>query len=104
MRKSHLFLCIAIVVVSMAFGIGRFFIPGHALTVPGTYEALVHIWVGILMVFAFNEFIWLVKYLKRVLPNPPPITKGLATGSGIVIILIEIYMFIFQGWFAATFH
>ncbi|MCI5120384.1 MAG: hypothetical protein D3908_04160 [Candidatus Electrothrix sp. AUS4] len=103
MRKSHLFLCAAFLVVSAAFGIGRFFIPGHVLTVPGTYEALVHIWMGILLVFAFNELSWLVKSIKKVTPNPPPITKGIAISSGIVISLIEIFMFIYQGWFEVTF-
>jgi hypothetical protein len=26
--------------------VGRFLIPGHALSLPGTYEAFAHLWVG----------------------------------------------------------
>ena len=37
-----------IVLLFIAVGIGRFFIPGHALSWAGTYEAMAHIWVGVL--------------------------------------------------------
>lgn len=37
-----------VVVVSILVGIGRFFVPGHGLSLPGSYEAFAHIWVGVL--------------------------------------------------------
>lgn len=35
----------------------RFYIPGHNLSWPGTYEAMAHIWVGILLtIICCNKF------------------------------------------------
>jgi hypothetical protein len=33
---------------------GRFLIPGHDLSWAGTYEAVAHIWVGVLLTVAFR--------------------------------------------------
>ncbi len=38
-----------IIVISLLVAIGRFLIPGHDLSWPGTYEAFAHIWVGLLI-------------------------------------------------------
>jgi hypothetical protein len=46
---------IYLIIISVLFGLGRFFIQGHDLSWPGTYEAFVHIWVGILLVFCFSK-------------------------------------------------
>lgn len=43
-----------LVAVSALVGLGRFLIPGHDLSWPGTYEAMAHIWVGVLLVFCFQ--------------------------------------------------
>jgi hypothetical protein len=45
-----------VIVLSLLTAIGRFFIPGHNLTWPGTYEAFAHIWVGYLI--AIIIFFW----------------------------------------------
>jgi hypothetical protein len=92
-----------IAIMSLAFGIGRFYVPGHAATIPGTYEAFAHIWIGILLVYGMKETRWFYKHLKKMTPNPPPITNGFAVLSGFIITAIEAYMFIHQGWFEATF-
>jgi hypothetical protein len=34
---------------------GRFCIPGHGLSLAGTYEALAHIWVGLMIAVAYYE-------------------------------------------------
>lgn len=46
---------LVIIFLSAAVGIGRFFIPGHALSLPGTYEAFAHIWVGVLLALSFQK-------------------------------------------------
>jgi hypothetical protein len=35
--------------------LGRFLVPGHSLSWPGTYEAAVHIWCGALIVLAVKD-------------------------------------------------
>lgn len=40
---------IAIIVGTALVSLGRFLVPGHALTWAGSYEALAHIWVGVLV-------------------------------------------------------
>lgn len=42
MNKTYLFLLI----VAITFGIARFFMPTHALSGPGTYEAFAHLFLG----------------------------------------------------------
>lgn len=52
----NLALIIAIVATSTAFGVARFFFEGRPLNPPwGTYEALAHIWVGMLIVLSFRR-------------------------------------------------
>lgn len=34
---------------AVAVAVGRWFVPGHGLSWPGTYEALAHIWAGIML-------------------------------------------------------
>jgi hypothetical protein len=46
---------IYLIIISILFGLGRFFIQGHDVSWPGTYEAFAHIWVGILLVFCFSK-------------------------------------------------
>lgn len=36
----------AVVIVSIAFAVGRFFIPTHGLSPAGSYEAFAHLFVG----------------------------------------------------------
>jgi len=43
-----------ILLISIAIGLGRFTIPGHALSYAGTYEAFAHIWVGVLVMLSFD--------------------------------------------------
>jgi len=105
--KPYVITIIIIILISLLFGIGRFFITGHALTGPGTYEAFVHIWSGFLLGIAIPEFIWVYNaaralFSKKTLP-PMPGTRGVAGFSVLIISMIELYMFIHQGWFAATF-
>lgn len=38
--------------VSVLVGAGRFTVPGHGASWPGTYEALAHVWVGVLIALA----------------------------------------------------
>ena len=45
----------ALVFLSVLVGIGRFFIPGHDLSWPGTYESMSHIWVGVLLCLSFQK-------------------------------------------------
>ena len=97
-----------IVVVSCFFAIGRFFISGHVLTGPGTYEAFAHIWSGFLLGVAIPEFRWMFTFFRAILfkdvtiPPMPP-TKGAAGFSVLTISLVELFMFVHQGWFRATF-
>lgn len=37
---------LVLLVISLGVGIGRFFIPKHGLSLPGTYEAFAHLFVG----------------------------------------------------------
>ena len=43
-----------VILISLLCGIGRFFIPGHDLSLPGTYEAFAHIWVGFLLAYCID--------------------------------------------------
>lgn len=46
-----------ILLVGAAFTlIGRFYVPGHGLSWPGTYEALVHIWIGYVIKMIADAF------------------------------------------------
>ena len=84
------FRAFAILAVSLIIGVGRFFVPGHDLSLAGTYEALAHIWVGVLLVLccqwrgpeamtAARERIWLY--------------PSVAIGSLTVLTAIEVVMF-----------
>jgi hypothetical protein len=42
-----------IVIGSFIIGAGRYAIPGHDLSLAGTYEAFAHIWVGVLITLGF---------------------------------------------------
>lgn len=42
----------------LVVGAGRFLVPGHDLSGPGTYEAFAHIWVGVLLVLCFPSRLW----------------------------------------------
>ena len=42
-----------VVMGSVLVGLGRFTVPGHGLSWPGTYEAFAHIWVGVLLCLGF---------------------------------------------------
>lgn len=44
---------IIVVLLSILVGFGRFLVPGHDLSLAGSYEALAHIWVGVLITLAF---------------------------------------------------
>jgi hypothetical protein len=43
-----------IFLVSLMVAIGRFGVPGHGLSLAGSYEAFAHIWVGALLVLAWQ--------------------------------------------------
>lgn len=43
-----------IVVGSVLVAGGRFAVPGHGVSWPGTYEAVAHIWVGVLICLGFT--------------------------------------------------
>lgn len=98
---------IFLILVSAAFGIGRFFVSGHVLTVPGTYETFAHIWSGFLLAVAMPEFAWVFNAARSLFRHaaipPMPPTKGAAGFSVLIISLIELYMFNHQGWLKATF-
>lgn len=69
-----------IVLLSILVALGRFFVPGHDLSWPGTYEAFAHIWVGYLLCLSIRD-------RKR--------AKGrLALASLIVINVFELVMFL----------
>lgn len=40
------------IAMAVAVGLGRFTVPGHGLSWPGTYEAFAHIWLGGMFVLA----------------------------------------------------
>jgi hypothetical protein len=42
-----------IILFSLIVGFGRFTVPGHDLSYAGTYEAVAHIWVGMLLMWCF---------------------------------------------------
>ena len=42
-----------IVIGSVLVAAGRFTVPGHGVSWPGSYEAVAHIWVGILLCLGF---------------------------------------------------
>ena len=44
-----------LLLVSTLIAIGRFTVPGHGPSWPGTYEAFAHIWVGALLVLAIQR-------------------------------------------------
>jgi hypothetical protein len=71
-----------IILLSLLVAIGRFFIPGHNLTWPGTYEAFAHIWVGFLI--AVIVFFWNSR-------------QALAAGLCLIFIsVLEIIMFLLR--------
>jgi uncharacterized membrane protein AbrB (regulator of aidB expression) len=39
----------ALLLLTVLVALGRFLVPGHNATLPGTYEAFAHIWVGVLI-------------------------------------------------------
>jgi len=43
---------VVILVLSFLTGALRFTVPGHGLSWPGTYEAIAHIWCGVLIATA----------------------------------------------------
>lgn len=43
-----------LIVISVLVGLGRFLVPGHNLSWAGTYEAVAHIWVGVLLVLCWQ--------------------------------------------------
>ncbi len=98
---------VLIIFISILFGIGRFFIPGHVLTIQGSYETFAHIWSGFLLAIAIPEFKWVFDAAKALLSKttlpPMPSTKGVAGFSVLIISLVELYMFIHQGWYQTTF-
>ncbi len=44
-----------VILLSLLVAIGRFYVPGHDLSWPGTYEAMAHIWVGALLVYCLKD-------------------------------------------------
>ena len=46
---SNWWLSAVVALGSLIIGMGRFFIPGHELSLAGSYEAIAHIWVGFLI-------------------------------------------------------
>jgi hypothetical protein len=44
-----------LIIITAIIGVLRFTIPGHELSVPGTYEAFAHIWVGILLMLSLQK-------------------------------------------------
>ena len=55
MKKMYQLQVIIIVLASVAIAMGRFTVPGHGLSWPGSYEAFAHIWVGILIAISFSR-------------------------------------------------
>lgn len=47
-----------IVAVSIVIALGRFTVPGHTLSYAGSYEAIAHIWVGMLLVWCNAQPRW----------------------------------------------
>lgn len=46
---------VTIIIASVLVAIGRFLIPGHHLSWPGTYEAFAHIYVGAVLVMMLDS-------------------------------------------------
>lgn len=44
-------------------GVGRYLVPGHDLSLPGTYEAFAHIWVGAVGMASYYDKKYRVFYL-----------------------------------------
>ncbi len=53
-QLTQIIMCIAAVLIA----IGRFLIPGHDLSLSGTYEAFAHIWVGAIGTFWLQNARW----------------------------------------------
>lgn len=51
--RHDLLVSAIIVLGSILIGVGRFYIPGHDLSLAGTYEAFAHIFVGFLIAQCF---------------------------------------------------
>jgi hypothetical protein len=68
-----------LVIISIIVGLGRFTIPGHALSYAGSYEAFAHIFVGALLVLCFQER-----------------ARWIAVGCLAVITSLEIVMFMLR--------
>jgi hypothetical protein len=77
-----------IVIGSLVVGFGRLFVPGHELSLPGTYEAFAHIWVGILLAVGLIKVLDLAEEVK----NNTFITVTWL--SLVAITAFEVYMFI----------
>jgi hypothetical protein len=45
-------LSVLLLVTASLVGFGRFHVPGHDLSLAGTYEAFAHIWIGIALTLA----------------------------------------------------
>ena len=73
-----------LILVTLLVGIGRFLIPGHHVSLAGTYEALAHIWIGVLATIAIMK-------LERD-------WRILCWGMLAVITILEGFMFVHQGW------
>lgn len=43
----------SLLLISVMVGVGRFAVPGHNASLPGTYEAFAHIWCGVLLAVVF---------------------------------------------------
>ncbi len=65
-----------IVIASLLVAGGRFTVPGHGLSWPGTYEALAHLWAGALIVLAFRS--------------------RLALGALVLLSLLEVVLFLMR--------
>ena len=58
----------AIILLSLFIAVGRFTVPGHGLSWPGSYEAAAHIWVGFLIaMIVLDEDRWLAVALLTAL-------------------------------------
>jgi hypothetical protein len=71
-----------VLLLAIVVGVGRFCIPGHNLTIAGTYEAFAHIWVGMALVIAIGY--WEI-----------PVGKVCAALLGLLTV-IEIVMFLLR--------
>ena len=64
--KNHYTIPLAIIAVSILIVMGRFTVPGHGLSWPGTYEALTHIAIGSILVACFVKPYRMVAILSLV--------------------------------------